>query len=168
MNHHFGPQWPNPTKRRKRRFRRTDEDAEPAVIMKAMRSITIGNSEQVREYYVQRFTCLQQRLCREISKAFVKTIAPKKQANNPYTGGEEKRPDWWPGPWGPGEKERVRHKEPDHLWKKGWSMFPKCFSENCLANQTLTPRTYRSPHPHLVVGDRASREAAPGYSEGGG
>lgn len=46
-------------------------------------------------------------------------LAPKKQANNPYTKGDATAPDWWPKPWGPGKKDKTRHIEPDHMWKNG-------------------------------------------------
>lgn len=95
------------------------EAGDSLVTTTARRAIVIGNEEQVRNYYHNRFTVVQQTACKIIGKAFVKVIAPKKQANNPYTGGDATVPDWWPKPWGPGEKDKVRHTEPDHQWKKG-------------------------------------------------
>ncbi|ENH70668.1 hypothetical protein FOC1_g10012602 [Fusarium oxysporum f. sp. cubense race 1] len=52
------------------------------------------------------------------AKAWVKAVEPKKQSTHPYTGSDEKAPDWWPKPWGPTKEDKVRHKEPDHLYKR--------------------------------------------------
>ncbi len=99
-----------------------DDDA-PPVIVSPNKALEIGNSAALWEFYDRGFKCIQQTACKEIAKAFVKIIAPKKQANNPYTKGDAAAPDWWPAPWGPGEKDRARHVEPDHMWKKG-SLLP--------------------------------------------
>jgi hypothetical protein len=83
------------------------------------RGLEIGNANAVLDFYHHRFKCLQQTACREIAKAFIKVIAPKKQATNPYMKRDDSAPDWWPKPSGPGEKDKVRHIEPDHQWKRG-------------------------------------------------
>lgn len=100
--------------------RELDND-DPPVITTSRKAIQIDRSDEVWDFYDQHFKCVQQTACKHIAKAFVKVIAPKKQANNPYTRGDDMAPDWWPKPWGPGEKDKVRHVEPDHLWKKGLS-----------------------------------------------
>jgi hypothetical protein len=85
------------------------------------RPLEIGNHKAVQAFYDHRFKCIQQTACKEVAKAFIKLIAPKKQANHPYTGRDASAPDWWPKPSGPGEKDKVRHIEPDHQWKRGMS-----------------------------------------------
>ena len=103
-----------------------DDDA--PVVKTTKKTLVIGNSEQIKEFYVQRFTCIQQTACKSIGKAFVKTISSKKQATNPYTGGDATAPAWWPKPWGPGERDKVRHREPDHQWKRGSNLVHLCSS----------------------------------------
>lgn len=84
-----------------------------------MRAITVGDSDEVWKAYDERFKSIQQSACKLIAKAWVKAVEPKKQSTHPYTGSDEKAPDWWPKPWGPNKEQRVRHKEPDHLYKRG-------------------------------------------------
>ncbi|KAK3375088.1 hypothetical protein B0H63DRAFT_266590 [Podospora didyma] len=105
-------------KRLRGNVRREPDDDEPAVIVTAKKGIKIGNAEEVCNFYDERFKSCQQTACKLIAKIFIKTIAPKKQSNNPYTSKDDKAPDWWPKAWGPTKDEKVRHKEPDHLWKK--------------------------------------------------
>ncbi|CAK7263439.1 hypothetical protein SEPCBS119000_000491 [Sporothrix epigloea] len=94
-------------------------DEQPArVVPPAKISVRIGDAEAVWSIYDQRFRGLQQTACKLIAKAWVKLVEPKKQSTHPYTGSDEKAPDWWPKPWGPTRDEKVRHKEPDHLYKK--------------------------------------------------
>lgn len=81
--------------------------------------LRIGNDQALWDFYEERFKNCQQTACKLIAKAWVKAVEPKKQSAHPYTGSDEKAPEWWPKPWGPSETERVRHKEPDHLLKKG-------------------------------------------------
>jgi hypothetical protein len=83
------------------------------------KGIRIGDSDLVWKFYEQRFKNCQQTACKLIAKAWVKAVEPKKQSHHPYTGKDEKAPEWWPKPWGNMKDERVRHKEPDHLYKKG-------------------------------------------------
>lgn len=85
----------------------------------AMRAITISDSDEVWKAYDERFKSIQQSACKLIAKAWVKAVEPKKQSTHPYTGADERAPDWWPKPWGPNKEQRVRHKEPDHLYKRG-------------------------------------------------
>lgn len=89
----------------------------------AKRGIKIGNKEEIWKFYDTRFKNIQQWACKIIAKAWVKLIEPKKQSTHPYTGSDEGAPEWWPKPWGSGRDERVRHKEPDHLYKPGENMF---------------------------------------------
>jgi Protein of unknown function (DUF2841) len=87
-------------------------------------SLEIGDEDKVKAYYEMAFKNLQQLNCRQMAKAFIKFIEPRKQVKHPYNGGrpppgappgqkgdpEKTKPDWWP----PG----VVHKEPDHLKKE--------------------------------------------------
>jgi hypothetical protein len=105
-------------------FRREVDNADddtPMPTTSSKRGIKIGNSDEMWQFYDQRFRNCQQTACKLIAKAWVKAVEPKKQSNHPYTGSDEKAPDWWPKPWGPSRDEKVRHKEPDHLYKKGMS-----------------------------------------------
>ncbi|KAJ2907228.1 uncharacterized protein MKZ38_006522 [Zalerion maritima] len=95
-----------------------DDDDSPMPVVAAKREIQIGKKEEVLEYYAQQFRNLQQTACKLIAKAWVKQVEPKKQSVHPYTGAESKAPDWWPKAWGPTKDEKVRHKEPDHLYKR--------------------------------------------------
>lgn len=96
-----------------------DENDPPMVIAATKKGIRIGDSDLIWKFYEQRFKNCQQTACKLIAKAWVKAVEPKKQSHHPYTGKDEKAPEWWPRPWGPTKDERVRHKEPDHLYKKG-------------------------------------------------
>ena len=107
---------------RRRRIKRTfsqvsEEEASGRISQK--KHIVIGDKQAVWDIYDQRFKNLQQTACKLVAKAWIKLVAPKKQSTHPYTGAEEKAPDWWPKPWGPTRDQAVRHKEPDHLYKRG-------------------------------------------------
>ena len=98
------------------------------------KEVVIGRQETLRFFYRNRFWCIQQKACREIAKAWIATVHPKKQATNPYNGGKEReklglrpkskeayelrKPIWWPTRenWWPADKE-CRHIEPDHQLK---------------------------------------------------
>lgn len=95
-----------------------DEDDAPMTVS-SRRGIRIGDSLAVWSFYEQRFKNCQQTACKLIAKAWVKAVEPKKQSTHPYTGSDEKAPAWWPKPWGPTKDDKVRHKEPDHLYKRG-------------------------------------------------
>lgn len=68
-------------------------------------------SEDLDEYYIGRFSAIQQATCKLVVKNWIKIIEPKKQVKCPYNKGEDVRPSWWP--------ESIRHREPDHLSKSG-------------------------------------------------
>ncbi|QSS63931.1 hypothetical protein I7I51_00992 [Histoplasma capsulatum] len=84
-----------------------------------MIGIPIGDEDRVIAYYAEAFKAFQQLNCRQIAKAYIKAIEPRKQARHPYNGGkvapgeerdpEKTKPSWWPA--------GVIHKEPDHLKK---------------------------------------------------
>lgn len=96
-----------------------DDDTPAAILNPPKKQLRIGDKDEVKKFYEQRFRNCQQTACKLIAKAWVKAVEPKKQSNHPYTGSDEKAPEWWPKPWGPTRDEKVRHKEPDHLYKKG-------------------------------------------------
>lgn len=83
--------------------------------------LIVGDEKEVTKFYHLRFKNLQQLACKVICKIFVKTIEPKKQARYPYTGGAAKAPPWWPLTI---DDNAIRHKEPDHLYKRGMLYFP--------------------------------------------
>ncbi|KAI1460624.1 hypothetical protein F4805DRAFT_465475 [Annulohypoxylon moriforme] len=94
------------------------EDEPVASSSSLRRKIEIRDEKAVWQFYEERFKSIQQNACKLLAKAWVKAVEPKKQSTHPYTGSDEKAPDWWPKPWGPGKEHRVRHKEPDHLYKR--------------------------------------------------
>ncbi|GAB0135833.1 hypothetical protein EsDP_00004156 [Epichloe bromicola] len=94
-----------------------DDDDVPMTVS-SLKGIKISDADAVWNFYEQRFKNCQQTACKLIAKAWVKAVEPKKQSTHPYTGSDEKAPDWWPKPWGPTKDDKVRHKEPDHLYKR--------------------------------------------------
>lgn len=86
-------------------------------------ALEIGDTERVVAYYEMALKHFQQLNCRQMAKAFIKFIEPRKQVKHPYNGGrpppgaqpgekgdpEKTKPEWWPS--------GVVHKEPDHLKK---------------------------------------------------
>ncbi|KAI0128476.1 hypothetical protein BJ170DRAFT_330790 [Xylariales sp. AK1849] len=109
-----------PSKKRPRTMirRDTDFDEDNPTTVSSKKSIAINDKEGLENFYEQRFKQCQQTACKLIAKAWIKAVEPKKQSTHPYTGADEKAPDWWPQRWGDGNDERVRHKEPDHLYKR--------------------------------------------------
>lgn len=116
-------------KRPRARHPINEEDDMPMTVSTTRKGIKIGNSEDVWNFYEQRFKNCQQTACKLIAKAWVKAVEPKKQSTHPYTGKDEKAPDWWPKPWGPTKEDKVRHKEPDHLYKRGEHILSCCWSD---------------------------------------
>lgn len=84
------------------------------------RTIAIGDDAARDEVYRQCLKDIQQNGCKVIGKAWVKLLEPKKQSTYPYTKGAQKRPPWWPAMTGP---NKIRHKEPDHLHKRGMCFY---------------------------------------------
>ncbi|KAK1994094.1 hypothetical protein LX36DRAFT_683880 [Colletotrichum falcatum] len=101
-----------------RRAANDEDDVAIVVTSNTKKTLKVGDQKEVWNLYEQRFKNCQQTACKLIAKAWVKVVEPKKQTNHPYTGQDEKAPDWWPKPWGPTKEEKVRHKEPDHLYKR--------------------------------------------------
>ncbi|ODA81218.1 hypothetical protein RJ55_04182 [Drechmeria coniospora] len=113
--------WGSPARQTRKRPRArhaaNDEDDVPMTVA-SRRGIKVGDGDAVWAFYEQRFKNCQQTACKLIAKAWVKAVEPKKQSTHPYTGSDEKAPEWWPKPWGPTKDDKVRHKEPDHLYKR--------------------------------------------------
>lgn len=95
----------------------------PSCASVDMVGLEIGDTPKVLDYYERSLKHFQQLNCRQIAKAFIKFIEPRKQVKHPYNGGkpapgappgkkgdpEKTKPEWWPA--------EVVHKEPDHLRK---------------------------------------------------
>ncbi|KAL8329474.1 hypothetical protein RB597_004964 [Gaeumannomyces tritici] len=105
-------------KRARNHLHREGDAEEEAPAPKPHKEILAGDSQQIWDFCDTRFKNLQQTACKLVAKAWIKLVEPKKQSTHPYTGSDEKAPGWWPKPWGPNKDEKVRHKEPDHLYKK--------------------------------------------------
>lgn len=121
-----GGDWGSPARSGRKRPRQRNpliEDDDTPMAVSSRRGIKLGDSDAVWSFYEQRFKNCQQTACKLIAKAWVKAVEPKKQSTHPYTGSDEKAPDWWPKPWGPTKDDKVRHKEPDHLYKRGRNHF---------------------------------------------
>ncbi|KAM3509080.1 hypothetical protein MY10362_000789 [Beauveria mimosiformis] len=113
--------WGSPARSGRKRPRPRNplnDDEDTQMTVSSRRGIRVGDSDAVWGFYEQRFKNCQQTACKLIAKAWVKAVEPKKQSTHPYTGSDEKAPDWWPKPWGPTKDDKVRHKEPDHLYKR--------------------------------------------------
>lgn len=124
--------WPHPRRVRRRRASQdileeqfsesTDMSPSPTGDMVGLE---VGDTEKILAYYECALKHFQQINCRQIAKAFIKFIEPRKQVKHPYNGGkppagappgqkgdpEKTKPEWWPS--------GVQHKEPDHLKKEG-------------------------------------------------
>ena len=117
------------------------EEEEEECCPKAPQTVTtervrIGDEEACRAFYEKRFHRIQQVPCKQIAKDWIKAIEPKKQTAYPYNGGKQAKelrkiweagerdeyydvelegnvtkPPWWP--------KDVKHREPDHINKKG-------------------------------------------------
>jgi len=109
---------PRPGRKRHRARHPVEDDNEAPAPVMHRRRIRVQDSQALWNFYDQRFKSCQQSACKLIAKAWVKAVEPKKQSTHPYTGSDEKAPDWWPKPWGPTKEDKVRHKEPDHLYKR--------------------------------------------------
>ncbi|KAG5205226.1 hypothetical protein GTR04_6946 [Trichophyton interdigitale] len=118
--------FPNPAfpKKRRREIIHHQAPIEPEEQVNEMEAVEmvpleIGNEEKIEAYYESAFRAFQQINCRQVAKAYIKIIEPRKQVKHPYNGGrgapgekgdpEKTKPDWWPA--------GVIHREPDHLKK---------------------------------------------------
>ncbi|KFA70924.1 hypothetical protein S40288_10187 [Stachybotrys chartarum IBT 40288] len=92
------------------------EKLDPLVTVTSRKGIKVADLRATRAFYEARFTKCQQEVCKEVVKEWIKAIEPKKQSSHPYTQGEKTVPDWWPKETYPGQ-DKVRHKEPDHIFR---------------------------------------------------
>ncbi|CAI7655806.1 unnamed protein product [Penicillium pancosmium] len=67
----------------------------------------IKDDTSVGIYYNCALGSLSKKSCRILTQIFIKSIYPQKHQVCPYTGGAEKKPEWWPAD--------VRHKAPTYL-----------------------------------------------------
>lgn len=115
-------------------------------------TLKIGDRAKVESFYFAAFRAFQQLNCRQVAKAFIKSIEPRKQVKHPYNGGkgpegekgdpEKTKPDWWPA--------EVNHQEPDHLRKPGLLLISLLFkSSYVLTRQLSPPTTTRAYYPEL-------------------
>ncbi|PGG96238.1 hypothetical protein AJ80_09852 [Polytolypa hystricis UAMH7299] len=84
-----------------------------------LKELKIGDEKILDAYYTGAFKVFQQLNCRQLAKAWIRLIEPRKQVKYPYNGGkgpqgnngdpEKTKPGWWPA--------GVPHREPDHLLK---------------------------------------------------
>lgn len=150
--------WPHPRRVRRRRASHDllEEQFSESVEMSPsptgdMVGLEVADTEKILAYYECALKHFQQINCRQIAKAFIKFIEPRKQVKHPYNGGkppagappgqkgdpEKTKPEWWP--------VDVQHKEPDHLKKEG-EFFQFLLS---FLPQVLTiSRTTATPHSH--------------------
>lgn len=145
-----------------RRGRDHSSDDTPVATSRRTRELEIGNSKDVKDFYTTRFKDMQQTACKTIGKAFVKLVEPKKQTHHPYTKGDALAPPWWPSDKHLGE-EYVRHKEPDHLYKKGWCWY---WFSRCWLSLTSTVRKDCTSSPYSPHDCPAPSEATSICSEG--
>jgi hypothetical protein len=165
---HFGEDENPKTRKRLRSSGMQVEDAAeddgPAPTVSTKKAIRVEEDKEIWAFYEQRFKNCQQTACKLIAKAWIKLVEPKKQSTHPYTGKDEKAPDWWPEPWGSSKEDKVRHKEPDHLYKRGM--------HHPIVNETEGSRYSRdflracvSPLPYPENDRGAERASTQGYSE---
>lgn len=71
------------------------------------------DDEAFENFCMKSFVEIQQLRMKDILKAWIKELEPKKQKRFPYCRKDGDRPQWWP------PTELVQHKEPDHISKEG-------------------------------------------------
>lgn len=92
----------------------TDDEDDTVVVSTIRKGIKIGNSQDVWNFYEQRFKKCEEIAGKLLAKVWVKAVEPKKQYAHPYSEGDEKAPEWWPKLWGLIKEENVCHMEPDY------------------------------------------------------
>lgn len=111
----------------------SDSDSErDVVIEEATEALRLDDRQRIEEYYRRTCTNLGQSLLKGIMKAWIKLREPSKQVRHPYNGGpnvsddpqnpgRDSVPEWWCTQENWKEGTGCRHKEPDHLGKRGMS-----------------------------------------------
>lgn len=117
--------------RKRKRHAKEDSDSDDEILRAPQLprvSFRIDDKEKVKAFLLMRFTQIQQSAGKVIAKAWIKAMCPKKQANYPYVDcnprpDQPRRRPRYPGPprvpffWP--DLSDCRHKEPDHLDKRG-------------------------------------------------
>lgn len=93
-----------------------DEDESANTKDKPPTSFRISDDRTLVRVYDWIFASMQQLSMKNILKAWIKEIEPKKSRRFPYCQAEKSQPRWWPND--------VEHREPDHL-KKGRKFYHK-------------------------------------------
>ncbi|OJD14414.1 hypothetical protein AJ78_05239 [Emergomyces pasteurianus Ep9510] len=124
--------------------------------------LLIGDEEAMLSYYSESFRAFQQINCRQIAKAYIKLIEPRKQAKHPYNGGkagpgetrdpEKTKPEWWPAD--------VIHKEPDHLKKIPRIKLLIHIFRNLRKSHGITARALKAAGEEAQKQSRPSEKAA--------
>lgn len=110
-----------------------DEDPWGLVSEEDAEDIRLGDTERITAFIRQTADCLGQLLLKTILKAMIKMYEPGKQTKFPYNGGDrpsdeprnlgrDTAPPWWPEQAHWKEGLGCRHREPDHVFKKGRSL----------------------------------------------
>lgn len=113
----------------------SSEDDAPLPSSEEYSPVKIGNKNAVKKFYEDIFSRIGQANLKSILKTWIKVIEPRKQSTYPYNGGskaeaskmmfgednpgELTKPPWWPSSMGREGGSKCRHREPDHLTKKG-------------------------------------------------
>ncbi len=101
---------------------KSESDDEVVPPRRQMHSFKISDEKKVGKYLEDRLDALQQQANKQIAKAWIKGICPKKQARYPYQnsirrareGLDPEIPVWWPA-----ADTVSEFKEPDHISKPG-------------------------------------------------
>ncbi|PYH98832.1 hypothetical protein BO71DRAFT_437907 [Aspergillus ellipticus CBS 707.79] len=112
--------------------------------------LSIRDDASVDTYFNCALSSLSQRSCRFLTQIFIKSIYPQKHQVCPYTGGEEKKPEWWPAD--------VRHGAPTYLSQDenikvliGILYNPEALSMNLLSSVLRAPHLWTSLYDLDVI-----------------
>ena len=135
------------------------DDDSPIAEVKPMKSFSMKDEEDVVAFLRSRIASLQQLAGKKISKAWIKTICPRKQAKFPYhnkrrteeSGEEPIVPGWWPN------IDKCPFTEPDHVKKDRTylSASPVKLSTlltNIRTNRSSSPPTSSTTEPTGIEG----------------
>lgn len=147
-----------------------EDDEEAQGLEEHLHALKVDNTDKVNEYYIEALTSLGQILLKDLLKAWIRLLEPRKQWSYPYIGinsardrraesgqqavdnenpGEFTAPPWWPKQDGWRNGTGCRHKEPDHLYKPGKIL------RHCIGFTSLTAyieRLFLSPKILMFTG----------------